>query len=177
MASIELLVKDELANELLDEGFAEIALRRSDAKFREMIKCKLVTQANTDESSLEKIASKVLGFDVKASDIFDIRKNINTINAGSKDIKKALETIPASFKNMIMRKDGIYQGIDAVKGLSYLNIGLSMVNMAFNAISFKIISDNLVKLNDSLPEMSRTIEKMAGVQINERIKDCDELIM
>lgn len=177
MVSVELLVNDVFADELQNDGFAEIAFRRSDAKFREMIKCKLATDAKTNGSSYEELSSKALGLDVKAGDIHAIRKNINSINANSSDIKEALERMPSSFKNMVTRMDGIYQGMDAVKGLAYMNIGLSMVNMAVDLIGFKIVSDNLGKLNESLVEISKTIEKMAVVQSNERIKDCDKLIM
>jgi len=177
MMSIELFVKDALADELQKDGFAEIVCRRADAKFREMIKCKLLTSSKSDRSSLEKISAKALGLDVKASDMLDIRKSINSINANSRDMKNALEKIPSSIKNIVTRMDGVYQGIDALKELSYMNIALSMVTLAVDVAGFMIVSDKLGLMTDSLSEISETVENIAVVQINEKLKELDKLIM
>ena len=48
LATVELLVKDSVANELKQNGLAEIALRRVDQKFRSFVKCRVIDNAGTE---------------------------------------------------------------------------------------------------------------------------------
>lgn len=41
MVTLEMLVDKTIADEVKEKGLAEIALRRGDAKFRAMVKCKI----------------------------------------------------------------------------------------------------------------------------------------
>lgn len=177
MVPIELLVKDVLADELYDDGFAEIAFRRSDAKFREMVKCKIAGNSVINEEILNKIAVSALNTDVLSTDIYDIRKSINKTNINLGNISKSIKTIPGSLKGLSTKVDGIYQGVNIVKGLSYINVGLSMVNIAADVVGFVVIRNNLLKLNDTVMDIAREVGEISIIQKNSKISECNKLIM
>ncbi len=171
MVVLEMLMDKNVADEIAQNGLAELALRRADAKFKAMVKCEILGNPVSNDVVPQKLISAVMNYQSENSFTLDnVRSAMYTIQNGT----KALTSVT---KNMAYQVDRIYQATNAVMNISYLNTGLSLANTAVDVSGFIVIADKLNSLNVEVQDMANTIFKIANMQKNEKISSCQILIM
>ncbi|MBR3598424.1 MAG: hypothetical protein IKL53_00950 [Lachnospiraceae bacterium] len=171
MVALEMFVDKTIANEIREKGLAEIALRRADAKFKAMVKCKLAGPTDSDNVLPEKLKSVAMYLSEKNSiGLESVRNTLISLNKGTNKLTEAT-------KNIAMQVDGIYSLTNSVMNISYLNTGLSLANTAIDVAGFMIVTDKLNDLNTEVKEVSNKLNKIANMQKNEKIAICQKLIM
>lgn len=171
MVALEMLVDKAIADEVSEKGLAEIALRRADAKFKAMIKCKILGTPVGGEMLPEKLSSAAMNLSAQNS------LGLDTVRNALYSLEKGTGVLTAATKNMAAQVDGIYQRTSSVMNISYLNAGLSLANTAVDVAGFIIVTEKLNVLNTEVQVVANKISKMANVQKNERIGTCQKLIM
>ena len=163
---ITLIVDKIEADRIRKDGLAEIVFRRVDAKFEEMLKCKVA-----DNNVLE----KALGLlDANAQSMDMVR---STIRKMDRNLGGQLTNLTASAKSMAMQVDRLYQATGIVKKISYLNTALSMANIAVDVAGFAIMDQKLGMVNTQVRQISRQVDKMAAVQRHGKEGEWQKLIM
>lgn len=171
MVALEMLVDKAIADEVREKGLAEIALRRADAKFRAMIKCKILGTSVGGEMVPEKLTSAAMNLSAQNS------LGLDTVRNALYSLEKGTGALTVVTKNMAAQVDGIYQLTSSVRNISYLNTGLSLANTAVDMAGFIIVTEKLNVLNTEVQIVANKISKMANVQKNEKIATCQKLIM
>ena len=175
LVALEMLVKKSVANEIAQKGLAEIALRRADAKFKAMVKCRILGDAVSSDGIPQRVASSAMQLSIPGTNSMEnVRGMIRTFEKGLSSQVKALTS---TTKNMALQVDSIYNLTRSVRTISYLNTGLSMANLAVDAAGFIIVNDKLNTLNSEVQLVANNINKIANVQKNEKISICQKLIM
>lgn len=164
---LDLLVEKSVADEISRKGLAEIALRRSDAKFRAMIKCKVLGTTSGEHVIPETLIDNALNSGILP------QTNITQIRG----VLRHLSSISNSTKTMAIQVDGIYQSFNVVKEISYLNTGLMLANLVMNSLSYAIVGQELKSLNKEVINIYDKLEHVASVQKNDKISECQILIM
>lgn len=171
MVALEMLVDKAIADEVSEKGIAEIALRRADAKFKAMIKCKILGTPVDGEMVPEKLKSAVMNLSVQNSMGLDTVRNVLY------SLEKGTGALTDVIKNMATQVDGIYRQVSSVMDISYLNAGLSLVNTAVDVTGFIIVTEKLNVLHAELQVVASRISKIINVQKNEKVAICQKLIM
>ena len=161
MTAIELLVKQTVADELLQKDFAEIALRRGDAKFKAMVKCKILGDHLEDNSPIKQIADSMMKMNTQT--IESVRGML-----GKVDLSNAKTA--AAVKNLSVQVDSVFSSLSKLSfvntGLSALNVGLSIANLAVSVKGFKKISDKMNNVSKQLNSIEISIEKLLNLGKN-----------
>lgn len=173
--TLEMLVNKTVADEVTQKGLAEIALRRADAKFKAMVKCRILGDATSTELVPQRVASSAMRLSIPG------QNNMESVRGAMRSLEKGLgkkiTSLTTTTKNMAVQVDGIYQLTRTVQSLSYLNVGLSMANLAVDVAGFVVVNDKLNMLSSEVQLAANKINKIANVQKNEKISDCQKLIM
>lgn len=175
LVALEMLVKKSVADEVAQKGLAEIALRRADAKFKAMVKCQILGKAVASEGVPQKVASSAMQLSIPGTNSMESIRG--TLRAFEKGIGSRVTALTATTKNMALQVDSIYSLTSSVRSLSYLNTGISMANLAVDVAGFIVVNDKLNVLNSEVQLVANNINKIANVQKNEKISDCQKLIM
>ena len=175
LVALELLVKKSVADEVAQKGLAEIALRRADAKFKAMVKCRILGEAIASEEIPQRIASSAMQLSIPGTNSMESIRG--TLRAFEKGLGKQVTALTATTKNMAIQVDSIYSMTSSVRSLSYLNIGISMANLAVDVAGFIVVNDKLNVLHSDVQLIANIIKKLAIVQKNEKISECQKLIM
>ena len=171
MVSLEMLVDKAIADEVREKGLAELALRRADAKFRAMVKCKIIDTSVDGKMVPEKLTSVTMSLNAQNC------LGLDTVRNPLYSLEKGTGNLTVLTKNMAAPVDGIYQMTSSVMNISYLNAGLSLANTAVDMAGFIIVAEKLNALNTEVQIVANKINKMANVQKNEKIATCQKLIM
>lgn len=173
--TLEMLVNKAVADEVTQKGLAEIALRRADAKFKAMVKCRILGDPTATELVPQRIASSAMRLSIPGENSMEsVRGAMRSLEKG---LGKKITSLTTTTKNMAVQVDGIYQLTRTVQSLSYLNVGLSMANLAVDVAGFVVVNDKLNMLSSEVQLAANKINKIANVQKNEKISDCQKLIM
>lgn len=175
--AIELLVDKYVADEVTKKGIAEIALRRTDAKFKDIVKCSIIGKSTEPESSTTKVVSAALDIVDPHYSYEDFRSAMSKIKNELNKSANSLKKMSSDTKKMAENVDIIYHNTDIVKTLSYLNIGLSLANVAIDVAGFIIIDNKLNYLNESIIGVSAKAEKLLAIEKNKIVQKCQELVM
>ena len=161
MTAIELLVKQTVADELMQKDFAEIALRRGDAKFKAMVKCKILGDHIGEDSPNKLIADSVMKMNTQT--IESVRGVLGKVDLGN-------STTTAAVKNLSVKVDSVFSSLNKLSfvntGLSGLNVGLSIANLAVSVKGFKEISNKLDNVSKQLNSIEISIEKLLNLGKN-----------
>ena len=171
MVTLEMLVDKAIAGEMREKGLAEIALRRADAKFKAMIKCKILGTPAEGEIIPDKVVSTAMNLHTQNVSGLDMVRNILY------SLENGTRMFTSTTKNMAMQVDEIYRLTDSVRNISYLNTGLSLANTAVDVAGFIIVTEKLNVLNTEVQVVANKISKIVNVQKNEKIATCQKLIM
>lgn len=176
--AIELLVDKYVADDVTKKGIAEIALRRTDAKFKDIVKCRIIGSSMDPESNITKVANAALDV-VNPHSYSDegVRSAMSKIKNELSKSTKSLKKMPSDTKNLAVNVDNIFRNTDVVKTLSYLNTGLSLANIAIDVAGFIIIDNKLNDLNENIIGVSAKADKLLAIEKNKLVQKCQELIM
>ena len=146
MVALEMLVDKAIADEVREKGLAEIALRRADAKFRAMIKCKILGTSVGGEMVPEKLTSAAMNLSAQNS------LGLDTVRNALYSLEKGTGALTVVTKNMAAQVDGIYQLTSSVRNISYLNTGLSLANTAVDILNAQTLIglNGMVQIEDQL---------------------------
>ena len=173
--ALEMLVKKSVADEVAQKGLAEIALRRADAKFKAMVKCRILGDTVLGDGIPQRVAASAMKLSIPGTN--SIESIRGTIRAFEKGVGNQIAALSATTKNMALQVDGIYSLTKSIKSLSYLNTGVSMANLAVDVAGFIVVNDKLNTLNSEVQLVANNINRIANVQKNEKLSDCQKLIM
>ncbi len=168
-------VASEHAQEILNKGDIEVALRDLKKRFSALYKC-TVSEAPVDKSeamqkAMEKAMSKIAQKTSSAVDsIENVRKVVNTV-------EKNTELISNSVKNVAANVDKLAKMTKLTQGLGFLNVGMSMANMAVDVAGFAMVSKKLSEISDQIKEIDAAIKKQAEEKKIDKLLDGRELIM
>ena len=169
--ALEMLVDKAIADEVREKGLAEIALRRADARFKAMIKCKILGSSANGNKVPEKLVSAAKNLSAQNS------LGMDTVRNTLYSLEKGAGALTVATRNMAAQVDGIYQLTSSVMSISYLNTGLSLANTAVDVAGFAIVAEKLNVLNTEVQAVDKKISKIANAQKNEKIMICQKLIM
>ena len=175
LVALEMLVKKSVADEVAQKGLVEIALRRADARFKAMIKCRILGEAVESEGIPQRVATSAMQLSIHGTNSMESIRG--TLRSFEKGLWSQATTLTATTKNMALQVDSIYRLMSSVRSLSYLNAGISMANLAVDIAGFIVVNDKLNILNSEVQLVANNINKIANVQKNEKISDCQKLIM
>ena len=172
---LELLVEKSVADEVTQKKVAEIAMRRADAKFKSIIKCRVLGDSVSNNDVPHRVASSALqlGFS-RTNSVESIR---GTIRAFEKRLGTQVTALTETTKNMAVQVDNIYSLTSSVRAISYLNTGISMANLVVDVVGFIVVNNKLNALNTEVLLVANNVNKIANAQKNEKIAECQKLIM
>ena len=164
--AITLLVEKQFADKITQKEFAEIAIRRNDAKFSAIIKAKLADKTLDlhDERLLSLFEEK------KLPNIEMVRSELTSLNLTSNLISNKI-------KNLSVSADRIFQSVNALKNISYINIGISLANLAVNAVGFSIISTKLSVVMNELNSIDSKIDALLTWKKNDMIEQYNNFVI
>ena len=171
MVVLEMLMDKKIADEVMEKGLAEIALRRADAKFKTMIKCKVLGTSIEGENIPEKLVSEAMQLSINKN--MDLAAVKNTLYS----LEKGTGVLTTTAKDIANQVDGIYQQVNSVMNISYLNTGIVLANTAVDVIGFIVVTEKLNTLNAEVQIVKNEINKITNLQKNEKIGICQNLIM
>lgn len=169
---LEMLMDSKLAEEVMEKGLAEIALRRADAKFKAMIKCKVLGAPTGSEIVPEKIRPELAKISMS-----DKSLSLNAVRKTMHNIEQGTGMLTQTTRNIAAQVDGIYHQVNSVMNISYLNTGISLANTAVDVAGFVVVTQKLNVLNNEVQLVANKISQIANVQKNEKIASCQKLIM
>lgn len=168
MVELGLLVEKTVADEVARKEIAEIALRRADAKFKAMVKCKVLGEPVGNDELLLKVAHNVQKLNLPK--IESIRGTLRNIDINSGEISNVV-------KNMSIQFDGVLGSLKSLKNISYLNTGISLANLAVDVAGFMVISDKLTEIDGSLNRIDSNTLKLLGIAKNDLIQEYENHLM
>ena len=160
----------EVPKELLKyknkKGFIEVFTRARNGQISEVIR--IIPDRLGKTNNGDQLVSKMLAVASKTNKgLADVRKEMNLLNNG-------VEALTSITKDMASQVNGLFSMTKSVKALSYLNIGMSLTNIAVDVVGFAIIA---AKLNDINRELQMKIDKLSDAVLNEKIARCKDLTM
>ena len=175
MVVLEMLVNRSVADELSQKRLAEIALRRTDSKFKALVKCRILGDKTLSDELVHNIQSSALKKGL--SNTTDLSTVRNTMRTVSQNIEANLLNLSSTAKNLSVQVDSIYQLSNAIKTISFVNTGISLANLAVDVAGFVIINRKLNVVNSEIKTVINEIQKLSDIVKNEKISDCQKLIM
>lgn len=167
---IQVLVEERLADEIEKNKFAEIAFRRSDAKFREFIKGRILEGDLADDEIKKKIAKASNELLLPQLDSnHNVRQSVKNIERTAGGIKNTLEGISNSTKRMSYQIDGMFNSLQTVKAVSFLNTGISLANLAVDVVGFEIVCQKLDFVSVQVHSIADSVKKIEARQKNSLI--------
>ena len=173
--AIELLVKRSVADEISQKGLAEIALRRSDAKFRAIVKAIIPGDNTLSEELVQKIQPSALKMSI--SDTTSISNVRNVMRSFNKNLESNILSLSSATKNMSVQVDSIFRLTNAIRTISFINTGISLANLAVDVAGFVIINQKLNTVNYEIRNVLSEVKKLSDLAKNEKISECQKLIM
>lgn len=163
---LEILADRNLVDEVSESGFAEIALRRADAKFKALVKCKVLgNEFGTHDESISMV-SEMIG-----------KTDCENVKSALYLLKENTELLSSDTKKMSFKVEDIFKKNNTITKVSYLNTGLTLANLAVDVIGFTIVSQKLNTLNNEIQKFKQYIENTENILKNEKISYCQKLIM
>ena len=156
METLTMLVERSIAEELKDKGFAEVALRRADARFRAIPKCALLNNSDSTEQSIAEAAMQLLN--EQTSGMNGIQAAINSLE---KNANGKLDLLSESVRGIAGKVDGLCVGMKTVSALSFINAGLSLANLAVTVVGFMMVNKKLDRINGRLSDIETKLNQIS----------------
>lgn len=175
MVALEMLVKRSVADELSQKGLAEIALRRSDAKFRAIVKAIVPGENTLSEELVQKIQPSALKMSIsETASVSNVR---NVMRTFSQNLETNMMNLSSVTRNMSVQVDHIFQLTNAIRTISFVNTGISLANLAVDVAGFVIINQKLNTVNYEIRHVLSEVTKLSDLAKNEKISECQKLVM
>lgn len=168
MVKLLLEVPAEHAKEILEYKNPELVTRGIFKRFKNFFKCK-VSEAPPDAAEAMEKAMNVFAKKTSTS-IESVRKTVSNIEKNS-------QVLTNSVKNISVNVDKLTNITKITQGLSFLNAGMSMANLAVNVAGFAMISKKLNELGDKIREIDAAIQKQVEEKKIDKVIDGRELVM
>lgn len=167
MTNVTLQVTEEMAERLYKEGTAEVVFRQSRSRFEAFLKGKVLRDGlnNNDAAKALEALDKVLTSGNKPKDVNAILHAAGSLLESNSN---SLSAIGDGLKNMSSQVDGIFNGLNSIQSLSFLNSGLSAANLAVNVASMIIICHKLDSLRGEVSSLSKKLVDMKEGDIEEQ---------
>ncbi len=163
--AIELLVEQSTAEEIMQKGLAEIALRRVDQKFKSMIKCRVASNANNEigEKILESALN--LGSESRSHGISSFQNLLSKVDLAS----QRLPELDMGIKDLTTKADSILRSTSKLRSCSYINAGLALTNLAVDVSGFYIINERLKDLTTELSSIESGVKELKDISYDSDI--------
>lgn len=173
--TVQMVIEKTMADELNKKGIAEIVFRQASAKYKNFVKCKILDNPTVSNEVAERIHSSSL--QVLSQDVKNLKDTRAVVLSYEKNIKHGIKALTTITKKVTTQLDLVYRESKAIKNLSYIGVGLSLTNIAVDMAGFTIVINKLNDLNSRLQDLSDQIGSIANIQKNDKIAECQRLIM
>ncbi len=147
----------------------ELVVRRKDGKIGKILKVAAKDLSNSGNG--DQLASVAMSAIKKTNKgLADVRKEMNALNNG-------MSALTSITKDMASEVSGIFSMTQSVQMLSYLNVGLSMANIAVDIAGFAIIAAKLNDLSKEVQAIDAKLDKVVDANKHEKIAEFQKLIM
>ena len=173
--TVQMVIEKTMADEIHKKGIAEIVFRQASAKFKNFMKCKVLDDPTVSKEIAEHIQTTSL--QILPQNVDELKDIRAAVLSYEKNIRRGIKTLTSSTKKITTQIDLLYRKSEIIKNLSYLGVGLSLANIAVDMAGFTIVINKLNDLNSRLQGLSDQIGHIANVQKNDKIAECQKLIM
>ena len=165
LVSLQMLVERQAVPALMNNQMLEIVTRNAEAKYKPFIKA-YFPEGGQKASEL---ARQLFGTGSPA--------NMEEVRGAMRSVRRNLNSVSATCKNMSLQVDQIYKAVGSVQKLAYLNAGLSLVNIGVTVAGFAIISSKLNALSSEVQRLSHRLNQIAAILKNNIISRFQTLTM
>lgn len=168
MVDLVIRTSPALAKRLLDNGAADIITRRADGKFDAITKC-IVSMLTPNDAQLSNTILNVINVAKYATNPalglgIDLLKISGVITSSIK-----MNRISRDIKTILSRVGEICVSLNVVKDISYLNLGIGLVNLGTEIAGIIYIGKRLNDVQKSIEQLSTQIGQLKSMLTNERI--------
>lgn len=160
---ISLWADENIADEINRKKIVEIAIRKSNAKFKSFVKCNVIDGGENGKSYSEIVQGMI-----SSSQDIDIKTVIKDMNDNRNSLVNKIEGMSDIYKGGINNFEVYAEKLDLVKELSYLNIGLTLANTAVSLIGFRVINNNIESLKNRIDIIGNNLDEKIG-KINHKL--------
>lgn len=169
--AVTLMVPEEIAKFIRENGLSELVFRRRDAKFKYFYKAKLAQQ--TDPARQEELLKHLSNL---FSDVSSRNENgLNRVHNVLKELRDGQNALSENAKMELSQLVNMADGISHLANLQYLQIGLSCVNIAVDVAGFMIIYQKLSEVEAKIAELGKDVAKIHTMKVNEIISKFKQL--
>lgn len=180
MASVAKLVDLMMTvpEEYLKDGQIELVMRQVHQRIKAMIKIPINGRGAADQTAARvmQAAGSVLN-KTSASDVDMIRSGIrslqNKVGAASAQIAKISKQISANGAGI----EKILASAGQLKNLSYLGIGLQVVNIAVDVAGFAIIAGKINEVDEKIGALAAKVDQIHYMMSSKKIAEFQKLVM
>ena len=165
LTTIQMLVERQAIPKLLKNEVLEIVTRNAGAKYKPFIKA-YFPEGGERASELTR---QLLGDSTSY--------NLEEVRGAMRAVQHNLNTISKKSKNMSIQVNQIYNAVNSVQKLAYLNTGLSLVNIGVSVAGFAMISNKLNILGVEVQRLSQRLNQITVILKNNIISRFQTLIM
>lgn len=171
MVEIKMFVDSAVAADIKKKNFVEVVTRRANGRYKAFTKYQLSSIKNISEDKASELLNCVMNASKKnKTDMPSIRTMLSDMK---KDMGFQFANLTDLTKNLSVDVDKIFSATKALKGLSYLNVGLSLANIAVDIAGFVIINKKLNELDGKVQALS---DKMSDIEIVRNVREYRDLI-
>ncbi|SCY81112.1 hypothetical protein SAMN02910292_03030 [Lachnospiraceae bacterium XBB2008] len=170
MPDVTLNVSSKIARLLENQSYAELVFRESNRRFDFFSKA-VVTNTSSN------VASDSLINSVESLSAKNMRSIFNKLDNGIDTISTRLNSVDSATKMMAINVDKLIKQTRATNVLSFLGVGLSLVNIGVDIIGFKMVSEKLNELSAELKDVKAAVAQLYNATVSEKLSDCEKLIM
>ncbi len=151
--------------ERIKSGFhPALIARREDGTIMEYAKCELLSSNEASDKTSE-LLSEVYKYLKKDSvDKASVRNILKDYKNGMKNLSGFTENLSTSIENL-------GEELNSIEALSYINIGLTMANIAVDVAGFVIINKKLNELNNQIQDVSTRLGILEDLEKNKIIRE------
>ncbi len=149
----------------------ELVFRRADKKFQQFVKAKIV-----DSNPPEEAAKQIMQAAVKVQDSFKknkaaIHKVVNKINLAA----KKLDLMDMNLDKISVNLDSIMNSMGDLENLAFVQIALSVINIAVDVAGFIIIAQKMNGLSNQLDQIAAALGDLKDISVENMRSDCEKL--
>jgi len=169
MDAVEVKVLVDAAQaKLLEAGLnANIVMRRKDGTLRKFIKCKVLGANSVSSNKANELVGELINKTIKNAHV-----DMGNLRSSMKDIRQGIGKLTDITKDMAINVDQIFKATNITKTLSYINVGMTLANMAVDIAGFVIVCNKINELSSRIQELSDKLDKLGNIEKNKLIKGC-----
>ena len=169
-AVVDLVIRTTpaLANKLLKRGAADIITRMADGKFDAITKCAIQVLSSNHELNqndfLRYLTTVKYGINPGVALGIDLLKTAGTIASSIK-----LNAISKDVKTILSKVGEIGLTLNTIKNVSYLNVGIGLVNLGTEIAGIIYIGKRLNDVQNSIGQLSNQICQVRNILTSDKV--------